>query len=156
MEPDGRGQGWDVQASLTVDPGTEEPASPPPELRIEADRSQWDLKGRTVLFEGNVRTTRGEMHMVCDQLDVQLGEGDAIETAAAQGAIRVTHAERVATGERAELFADRGELIITGNPIVVEGGNSLAGERITLWLDDDRMDCEACTLVMENPGIGTP
>jgi lipopolysaccharide export system protein LptA len=156
MEPDGRGQGWEVQANLRVEGGTEEGSSPPPELKIEAEHSQWDLKARTVRFDGDVRTTRGEMYMVCARLDVRLGEGDSIESAVAEGEIRVTHGKRIATGNRAELFAKYGELIITGNPVVVEGGNSLAGERITLWLDDDRMDCEACTLVMENPGIGTP
>ena len=154
MNTEGQGWGWEVQATLSVNEETED--GPVPELRIEADRSEWDLKARTVVFRGQVRATRGTMLMRCDRLDVRLGEGDAIEGAVAQGEITVTQGERLATGGRAELFAQRGELVITGSPVVQEGGNSMAGEVITLWLDDDRVDCESCTLVMENPGIGQP
>ena len=150
MDADGGGAGWGIRASLGVDEGD----SSIPELKITADHSSWDLKARSIQFEGNVVATRGDMRLTCARLDVTMGDGDHIEHAAATGGVRVTQADREATGQEAELTTLRGELVITGEPVVREGGTSFSGERVTLWLDDERMECEGCEVVVQSPGVG--
>jgi lipopolysaccharide transport protein LptA len=152
MDADGGGSGWGIRASLGVDDG----GAPIPELKITADRSSWDLKSRTIQFEGNVVATRGDMKLTCARLDVWMGEGDDVEHAAATGGVRVTQGDRDATGREAKLTTERGELVITGEPMVREGGTSFSGERVTLWLDDERMECEGCEVVVQSPGVDGP
>lgn len=151
----GNGWGRDVHAHLTVDGDSapDEEGAPEPELTIDAERSDWNLKDKVVLFEGNVRASRGIVNLECQTLRVTLGASGEIESAIAGGQVFVQQGERQASSDDALLNAISGELVLTGNPVVREDGRSMRGERITLWLDDDRMTCDHCTVVLDKPGI---
>ncbi len=130
-----------------------------PELEIVAARSSWDLKGRTAHFEGNVIATRGDVTMRCSTLDVVYAGADAIETVVASGGVRVERGARLAEASRAELVGKTGRITLTGEPRLAEGVNVLVGERIVLWLDDERADCEGgatgpCRLVVAPGALG--
>ena len=77
----------------------------------------------------------------------------AIESAIAGGHVHVQQGARKATSDEAALNSKSGQLILTGNPVVEEDGRSMRGQRIILWLDDDRMTCDDCTVVLDSPGI---
>ena len=151
----GNGRGRSVHAELTVDEqgGPQNQPGLEPEMKIDSDRSEWNLKERTVVFEGNVRVTRGAVNLQCQTLNVSLGESSAIESAIAGGHVYVQQGARKASSEEAALDAKSGQLILTGNPVVEEDGRSMRGQRIILWLDDDRMTCDDCTVVLDSPGI---
>ena len=71
---------------------------------------------------------------------------ESLRSAVATGQVRVVHGERVATGDQAELDVPSGRLEILGAPTLREGARSLRGDRLVLFLDDERLECEACTL----------
>ncbi len=128
-------------------------------LEIQAARSSWDLKARTAHFEGEVVVTRGEVTMRCAALDVRYATADTIDTVVATGTVRVDRGERHAEAERAELTGKNGKITLTGHPKLAEGVNALVGERITLWLDDEKADCEGgasgpCALTVEGRALG--
>ena len=127
-----------------------------PPLEIEAPRSEWDLKARSVRFEGGVNAVRGEVHLSADKLVVQMAQARRVESAFAEGSVRVSRGERRAGSERATLDAATGELRMEGDPWIEEGANRMTGAQITFWLDDDRVVCDRCRLVVDGEALGAP
>ena len=143
IDPDGKGQGKVVSA---LSPGT-------PPLQIDAPTSDWDLKARSARFTGGVTAVRGDVTLTCQVLKVQFASADRVQTAIAEGDVIVRQGARTASGARAELNADTGEIALTGEPRIAEGANTMTGERIALWLDDDRVRCDQCRLVVAGDAI---
>ena len=136
---------------------TQAAAGPP--LEIRAAKSSWALKNRSARFEGDVVVIRGAVTMRCAALDVRYAAADRIDTVVATGSVTVETGERRAQAERAELVGATGKITLTGKPRLAEGVNALVGERIILWLDDEKADCEGgasgpCTLVVEGRALG--
>jgi lipopolysaccharide export system protein LptA len=132
------------------------PGKPP--LEIAAARSDWDLRGRSARFEQDVVVTRGEVTMRCAKLEVRYADAETIDRVVATGGVTVTRGERAATAATAELEGATGRITLTGDPRLSEGPNTLAGERIVLWLDDERATCEGaagspCRLVVEGSAL---
>ena len=147
LEKDGTGTGKVVTGTRS---------SRPP-LEIDAPRTSWDLKARTAVFEGGVTAKRGEFTLECDTLTVSFASGnanDAVDRATAEGNVRISRDQRTATGARAELDGATGEVVLTGNPTLVEGSNRLTGDVVRLFLDDERITCEKCHLVIDGSAIG--
>lgn len=145
-----------VDATTTTVSRTEG-AGPP--LQIQAARSSWDLKARSARFEGEVVVTRGAVTMRCTALDVHYASADVLDTVVATGTVRVDHGERHAEAERAELVGASGKITLSGHPKLSEGVNVLSGERIILWLDDEKADCEGgpsgpCALTVAGEALG--
>ena len=140
VDDDGTGRAQTVQA-----------AAPP--LNIIADSASWSFSERTARFEGNVVATRADVTLQCALLTVDFQRPDRIEHARASGGVQVTQGERTASSQQAELTAEDGMLVMTGEPFITDAGNKLTGERITLWLDQERVECQACTLVVDGAAI---
>ncbi len=117
-----------------------------PGLSIESERASWELRGQEVVFEGSVQAVRGAFTLHCDRLEARFDTPESLRSAVATGQVRVVHGERVATGDQAELDVPSGRLEILGAPTLREGARSLRGDRLVLFLDDERLECEACTL----------
>lgn len=160
------GEGWSAAAaSLRLAGGVAEAAEPAvvtasdgPPLEIVADRSEWDLRGRTARFEGNVRVRRASLLLVCAELEVTYADARSLERVVASGEVRVQQGERTGSAARAELAAATGQIVLTGEPRLAEGPNALAGDRIVLWLDDDRALCEGaagapCRLLIDGAAL---
>jgi lipopolysaccharide export system protein LptA len=148
LEKDGTGTGEAVRGARD--------GRPP--LEIDAPRTNWDLKARSAVFEGGVTAKRGEFTLTCDTLTVTFASRDrtdAVELAIAEGNVAISRDERTATGKRAELHGATGEVVLTGNPTLVEGSNRLTGEVVRLFLDDERISCEKCHLVIDGSAIGS-
>lgn len=149
VEGDGLAQASQVRA--TVLPPAQ--ASDRPSLTVEAPDSTWDLKARAVRFSGGVTVTRAEVVLTCDELLVQYAGADRIESALATGRVQVRQGERRASGDSALLTTADGSIVLTGTPRISEGPNELSGQRITLYLDDERVRCEGCRLVVDGQAV---
>lgn len=130
-----------------------------PDLEIRAARSDWNLRERTAAFDQDVVVTRGDVTMTCSHLDVRYGSASQIDTVVATGTVRVLRGEREATADKAELDGKTGRVVLTGNPRLREGASELVGAVITLWLDDERANCEGekgteCRLLVAGSAIG--
>jgi lipopolysaccharide export system protein LptA len=56
----------------------------------------------------------------------------------AEGSVRITQGERVASGQRAVYDKNEERIVLTGSPVVKEGPNSVQGHEIILFLDGKR------------------
>jgi len=144
LAADQRGLAQGLQASTSTQPG----------LEVSSKLASWDMKAGSVVFEGEVQAVRGEISLSCQSLQVSFSDPETLEHAVAEGDVLVRQAgrdgaaDRVARGERATLDVSSGRLELTGDPQVQEGGRHMRGERIVLFLDDERLECEACSLVL--------
>ncbi len=133
-------------------------------LRITAASLEADQEKRLILFSGQVKAQKGEAVLYCDQLYVYfqppaagakapstegaplpggLGGGERIDRIEARGRVRFVYEDRVATGETAVYYQDRGEILLTGNPKVWQGDNTLKGERIIVNTRENRVRVES-------------
>lgn len=142
VEADGSGHGVDAHATVG---GT-------PPLVITGKRSRWDLKGGTVVFEEGVQAVRGDVTVFCDTLDVTYA-GDRVEKAVASHHVRVVKGGREARGDTAVLTTADGRVELQGSPSITEGANRMSGERIVLFLDDERLECDACRLEVAGEAV---
>ncbi len=124
-----------------------------PPLRIEAENAEWLFAEQMTRFAGQVVATRADVTLRCDVLTVRFSSPERVERARAEGGVVVEQGSRRAEAAVAELIAQTGELVLTGSPSVTEGGHRLAGERITFWLDQERVECQSCQLVVDGAGI---
>lgn len=140
--PDGAGEGTGARAQVG--------GGDAPPLDVTSERTSWDLAARTARFTGDVVARRGALELRCDALDVTLAGGRParITDAVATGSVRVVRGEQAATATRATLDAAAGRLVLTGAPTLSDGPHTMAGETIQVWLDEDRVECSRCRVVV--------
>ncbi len=150
----GRGEASQVVAELGQGPG----------LSIVSEHASWDLREHNVVFEGDVAAVRGAFTLQCQRLEASFDSPEQLSRAVASGDVSVSHRGRIATGQRAVLDVPSGRLELEGEPSVTEGARRLQGERIVLFLDDERLECDRCSLAIgesealpgADPGAGSP
>ena len=118
-------------------------------IRITADSLITDPKNKTAEFTGHVLATQGDTTITSDKLKVYYKKGnpsgpasgmDAIVRMVAQGTVKIVLADTVAHTEHAEYFADQRIVVLTGpNSRIIDGNNTISGQKITLYRDDRRI-----------------
>jgi lipopolysaccharide export system protein LptA len=102
--------------------------------RLEA----WQDERKSV-FTGDVVAKQGNMTLQADSLTVLFAaEQNEIEKLDAVGGVRLHQLERTATADRAVYRRQTGTLVLTGDAVVEQGGNRIAGEEITLFVEENR------------------
>jgi lipopolysaccharide export system protein LptA len=91
-------------------------------------------------FSGNVHAQGQGMLLTCDKLDViarrlvkgkaTLGKMNSVQSVTAQGNVRMEQAGRVATAGHAEVLPDKGLVILSDNPKIVDTKATVEGWRI--------------------------
>jgi len=142
IDDEGDGRGEAVSAALG--------GAPP--LEIRGERSSWSLSDGVVVFEGEVQATRRDVSLRCDRLEVTYAD-ERVASAVASGSVRVHHGNRRAEGQRAHLTVADGRIVLTGGAQIDDGPNRLVGEPITLFLDEERILCDQCTLVIDGAAV---
>ncbi len=124
-------------------------------IRITSDRLDAYNEQKLAVFSGNVVAVEADRVMKSNQLyiyykkeskkedkpkaesklDSGAGDLDRIE---AKGNVRITQGERIITGEEAVFLNDDQKIIVTGNPVMREGGNTIRGDKIIVLLEEDR------------------
>jgi lipopolysaccharide transport protein LptA len=141
------------EASAQSPPSAAGPGLEVPGLEVRSDKASWDLKAHLVVFEGHVQARRGDVSLDCDAMEVRYVRPDRLESASARGQVVVRQGERQIQALEATLAVDTGRLELSGEPMLSEGGQTLKGQRIVIWLDQERLECEACTLVVRPDAV---
>jgi lipopolysaccharide transport protein LptA len=134
------------------------------EMRIEP-------KGHRVLLDGDVHLKRADMtvtgdHAVADyrqdaapapkkppkrKAGASLG-GESVDRFTVEGKVHVARGDRTADGDRGVLDVPGQTLVLTGTPeaqpVLRDGKETLAGERILMKLDSDDLDVTRPTLTL--------
>ena len=121
-------------------------------IQIVSDRLDAYNEKRMVVFSGNAVATQGARTIRADRLTLYYkenkktagrstaeveGTGD-LERVEAKGHVTITEGERVVTGEDAIFEQDVQKITMTGNAVLREGANIVRGDRIVVFLDENR------------------
>jgi lipopolysaccharide export system protein LptA len=116
------------------------------QVDIEASEMEILETDKKAIFRGNVIAKRPNDTIACEEMVVTYADGQA---GAAEGATRVQKidcksavsiktASQSITGELAQFFLLKDELIVTGNVKVVQGKTVIRGPRLTVDLKSKR------------------
>ncbi len=135
-------------------------------ITVTSDTLEFDYKSNVVVYRGTVEVTQGQTKLRADNLTITLAAGDrkpgekaAAEPAAAEppaggkattaadervqeivasGNVRIDQGTRWAIGGRAVFDQGRRTLVLSENPVLHDGPNVVAGDRVIVYLDEDR------------------
>lgn len=107
---------------------------------IEADQLEFDYRSRTLTYRGNVKVEQGDLSLRSDLLRVVLDESaeDRVRHVVAEGAVRMSQGKRLATGGRAVFDQSTRTVVLDRDAVVREGLNEVAGQKVTVYLDERR------------------
>ncbi len=112
-------------------------------VNITSDRMVADNRNRTVNFLGNVVSKREDMIMFSDQLSAVYTEQSNIEKIIARGNVKIHQTDRTATCQEATFFQLRQQIVMTGKPKVWQNKNIITGDKITIFIKEDRVEVES-------------
>lgn len=132
-------------------------------ITVVADSLEYDYRGNVIRYRGHVEVTQGNITLVSDTLTITLedrkrkakaGEPapDApqppparpmtdtgrVREIVAAGNVRIDQGARWAVGGRAVFDQTQRTLILTEQPVLHDGPNQVAGDRVVVYLDEDR------------------
>jgi lipopolysaccharide export system protein LptA len=128
-------------------------ATPKP-IVIESKTLEVDNQKRIVTFTGNVNAKKDDFVVDCQKMLVYYrpapdkGSKDefsqGIDRIVATGQVRVTRKEGgVATADKAVYFQEDDKIVLTGHPSVQQGKDLVKGDRITIFLKENRSTVES-------------
>jgi lipopolysaccharide export system protein LptA len=133
-------------------------------ITVTSDTLEYDYKNNVVVYRGEVLAVQGTVKVRSDTLTVTFAQADtppaaaktpaapaaakapAVDDAAthklrdivAVGSVRIDHGTRWATGGHAVFDQTKRTVVLTENPVLHDGSNEVAGDRVVVYLDEDR------------------
>jgi lipopolysaccharide export system protein LptA len=110
-------------------------------ITIKSNEMTADNTGKTAVFTGKVVAKQGDVTIFSDKLVVSYAEkSDEVDKVEAFGNVRIIQLNRTGFADQAVYERRNGRIVLTGNPRVVQGGDSIRGKVITYYVDDDKSD----------------
>lgn len=109
---------------------------------VTAERLTFDYKKGFAIFENNVLVTDPDMQLACDRLTITFDKDGKAKIIKAEGRVTITQEDKTAHAAVGVYEVDTGKIVLTGKPRVMRGRDSLEGETITFWRDQNRMICQ--------------
>lgn len=110
---------------------------------ITAKRIEFDNKEGVILFDEDVLVDDPQFLMRSDRLLVFMEGTNDVQQIMAVGRVSITNANRTASCDKAVYTKKDGRIVMTGDARLKQQGKQaadVAGERITIWVDDERME----------------
>ena len=109
-------------------------------LNITSDRLRAVQRKRTVEFIGNVVAKREDMILFSDRFLTFYNAQNKIEKAKAIGNVKINQIDRTATCKEATFYQSEQKIVLTGNPKVWQGKNTIKGDKIIIYLNTDQIE----------------
>ena len=128
--------------------------SAPRPMVIKSKTLEMDDVSKVVTFTGDVNAKKGDFIIDCQKMRVyyeslptskKASEADSsISKIIATGRVSISRAQGgLATAEKAVYFEDDEKIVLTGNPVVKQGNDFVEGDRITIFLKENRSVVES-------------
>jgi lipopolysaccharide export system protein LptA len=126
----------------------------PKEMVIKSNKLEVDDNRKVVIFTGDVDAKREDFVINCEKLVVfykslpgskEPGKEKAeVDKIVATGQVRISHSQGgVATAEKAVYYQRDEKVVLTENPAVKKGNDFVEGDRITMYLKENRSVVES-------------
>lgn len=109
-------------------------------VHITSEQLEADDQAGVFVFKGDVQAQQGEVFIYAQTMTVSYvkGEKRQIDIVIAEGDVRIVQLNRVATGGKAIFYHQEGRIVLSDQPRVVQGDNTVEGEKIVVYLNDNR------------------
>ncbi len=112
-------------------------------LFVKSNTLVLDSKARVFTYRGNVEATKGTMVITSDVMIGQYDEENRIQTITALGNVVITKGEAMqARANRAVYEVEKARIELTEGPEIIQQGNALSADKVTLFVDEDRSEAE--------------
>ena len=109
---------------------------------ITSEKLTFDYKKQYALFENNVLVTDPEMQLAADRLTVLFDAKGKAQSIKAEGRVTIKQLDKTAQAGLATYDFETGKIVLAIKPRVTRGRDTLEGELITFWRDQNRMVCQ--------------
>ncbi len=110
-------------------------------IDITSDRVETYSKENLVVFKGNVMARQRDVVIYADRLEaVIIEDGKGIERVIANGNVKIQQGLRAATCQKAVFYNLDQKAVLTGDPKVWEGENTVSGDEIVFDIKQDRVE----------------
>lgn len=130
----------DVLSSVAGIARNLELADVPSPIDITADRLEFQYAQGLLRYEGNVTVDHAGAKIRAKSLEISFDPEGAhsLRRITAKGSVEVTHGNESARGELAEYDPVAGTIVLSQNARLGSGPNSLAGEKVLIYLNERR------------------
>jgi lipopolysaccharide export system protein LptA len=127
-------------------------------ITITADNLVYEYKDGVIVYRGDVLAVQGDVKVRSNELRITLAKSDddakpsgakaasdlddasssKLQEVVASGNVRIDQGTRWAVGGKATFDQTNRTLVLTDNPVLHDGPNEVAGDRVVVYLDQDR------------------
>lgn len=109
-------------------------------ISVRADKLEFSYRDRVLTYTGEVVVTQADLTLKADVLSVSIDEkgADRLRQIVATGNVEIKQGERSATGGKAVFDQQQRRVELTDNPVLREGPNQISGDRVVVYLDEER------------------
>jgi lipopolysaccharide export system protein LptA len=108
-------------------------------IQIKANELMTDSTARTATFKGKVSARQGDITIYADKLVIHYSVADkAVEKVEAFGGVRIVQGNRLAEADHAVYDNVAGKIVLDGSPKVVQGEDTITGNIITYFVDEQK------------------
>ncbi len=107
---------------------------------LKANRLEFDYKNRVLVYRGNVEVRQADARLFAEEVHVALSGGEQFEIREirARGNVRLEQGERWAQAREAVFDQFKRVATLNGDAVLHDGRNEVQGERVILYLDEQR------------------
>ena len=109
---------------------------------ITSNRMEYDYTDSAVLFEENVKVVDPEFTMTADRVIVLLEGTNHLKQVRCLGNVVLVSEDRSARCAEAVYTKADGRIVMTGDAVLQRAKDQIWGKKITIWVNDERMECE--------------
>lgn len=115
---------------------------------ITSKKLEFDYRRSIAVFEEDVVVVDPQMRLQSEKLNVIFDGTNDVKAVTATGDVHIWHADKTATCRRAIYLAESGQVILQGDAELSRGRDTVKGDEITFWLNEERMSCKPGYLVI--------
>ncbi|MBN2804049.1 MAG: hypothetical protein JXR91_13225 [Deltaproteobacteria bacterium] len=124
-------------------------------ISVNADNLKIDSEKRVAKFEGNVRAVLGNFKIICSLMEIGYTENGELKELTATGKVTFTKDGAVATANKAVYNSLKQTVVLSGNPVLKRGENSLKGSSIKINIKSGIIDIfDASAVFTLTGGVG--
>ncbi len=110
-------------------------------IDITSDKVEAFWKDNLIIFKGNVIARQKDMVIYADSVEALIvDDGKSIERVTAGGNVKIQQGLRVADCQKAVFYNIDQKVILTGDPKMTEGDNTVSGDEIIFDIDKNRVE----------------
>lgn len=123
---------------------------------ITSSRMEYDYARASIIFEENVKVSNPEYTMTCERLVVMLNSTNDLKWIKATKNVILVNGDRSAKCDEAIYTKADGKVVMTGREVQVQRAkDQMTGTKITIWLNDERVECEPARMVLQEATVNS-